>query len=293
MPAPVDLHIHSDRSSDGEYPPDEIVRIAAEKGLAAISISDHDTVDAYPDVLEIGMKLGVLVIPGLELTTQFKGREYHLLLPFIRWDSNKVTDLVKDVAERRRNEARDRVARLQSLGWNICWEDVLAEAGTQPPIGVSVAIAAIKKARENGNGLYRKYIDNETGMPLPMKFYLDYLAHGKPASVPRRSLDLIQVLESVAETGGVPVLAHPGAYFMNASPDDIGELKEAGLQGLEVFSTYHDPVITEYYLKIADANDLVATAGSDFHGVVKPDISIGIISQSDFRMVDDLSRRRR
>ena len=81
----VDLHIHSNRSSDGDFSPEHIVNLAKEANLRAIAISDHDTVDAYPETIKHGEENGVEIIPSIELTTLFEGREFHLLCPFINW----------------------------------------------------------------------------------------------------------------------------------------------------------------------------------------------------------------
>jgi len=131
MPADVDLHIHSNKSSDGEFSPCEIVRLAQNIGLKAISITDHDTVDAYPDALRHGRKAKIEIIPGIELTTQFDGREFHLLLPFIEWQNYFVKELVAEAAKRRFLEARARVKKLQEIGMDVQWEDVKKEAGKE------------------------------------------------------------------------------------------------------------------------------------------------------------------
>ena len=83
----VDFHVHSNRSCDGDFSPAELVGFAAARGFQAISIADHDTVAAYPEVVEDGRKAGVEIIPGIEVTTLYDGREFHLLLPFVDWGS--------------------------------------------------------------------------------------------------------------------------------------------------------------------------------------------------------------
>jgi len=97
----VDLHVHSSNSSDGDFAPSDLLRMAKEKGLRAISIADHDTVGAYPEALEWSAKFGVELIPSVEMTTLYEGREFHLLLPFMHWDSPILLRLLGTVTEAR------------------------------------------------------------------------------------------------------------------------------------------------------------------------------------------------
>ena len=116
---------------------------------------------------------------------------------------------------------------------------------------------------------------------------------GKPASVQKRNVSLVEILEIIPKTGGVPVLAHPGAYFQQVKEKDIRYLKERGLEGLEVYTTYHEPEQTKLYKELADRYDLVPTAGSDFHGKIKPHIPFGAIKDGDYSMVEALRERRK
>ena len=292
MPALVDLHIHSDKSSDGELSPAEIIALAVDYGLLALSIADHDTLAAYPEALELGDRSGLEVIPSIELTTGVKGREFHLLCPFVSWTSSLMAGLVADVAGRRITEAKKRVAKIQELGMDLEWSDVEGEAGSFPPVGVSIALAFLKKARRRKDPVWKKYYDGKRGIFRAIDFYNDYFKKGKPAYVTRRLIDLPEVLELVRRAGAVPVLAHPGAYFVRATPEDLEELRGLGLEGLEVFSTYHDDAQREYYLDVAGNLNLVPTAGSDFHGSVKPHIPFGSLNHGDYTMVERLEQRR-
>jgi predicted metal-dependent phosphoesterase TrpH len=115
---------------------------------------------------------------------------------------------------------------------------------------------------------------------------------GKPAWVPKQTLDLLEVLRAAPRIDAVPVLSHPGAYFQRTSKEDLVILKENGLEGIEVYTSYHDPPQTELYSKIAKELDFVATAGSDFHGRIKPHIPFGFIKEGEYTMVEELRRRR-
>ena len=289
----VDLHIHSSKSSDGDHPPLFLLRTAKEHGFRAIAIADHDTVDAYPEALEQSLEVGVELIPSVELTTLFKGREFHLLLPFVRFDSQTMRVILDRICRARTEEAKARVARLRELGFEISWNEVTRKSGGTPPLGVTIARVLIDKGRRAKTPALEKYTQGENRLFAPYAFYKDYFLEGRPAHVPRRSESLLDVLPQVLNDGAVPVLAHPGAYFERADKGDLTELKTAGLAGLEVYSSYHDRQQTGAYLALAGELDLVPTAGSDFHGSIKPHVTFGYVRQGDYAMVEALRSRRR
>lgn len=292
MASLIDLHIHSSKSSDGDFSPFHIVQLAREKKMRAISIADHDTVAAYPEALRYGKEAGVEIIPSMELTTIFEEREFHLLLPFVDWKSRIVADLISRVARRRIKEARERVKKLRGLGFDITWKEVQKEAGPFPPLGVTIAQILLLKAEKENDPKLGKYLEEKQRPMAPYHFYKDYFMDGKPASVPRQNLSILDVLDVIPRTGAVPVLAHPGAYFQKTKKKDLEVLKAKGLQGLEVYTSYHSSEQSEVYKQIAHELDLVPTAGSDFHGTIKPHIPFGSLNQGEYWMVEELKKRR-
>lgn len=294
MRGKVDLHIHSNKSSDGDFSPFHIIQLSKEKKLRAISIADHDTVAAYPEALQLGEEEGIEVIPSIELTTQFNDREFHLLLPFINWKKKILIDFINQVSEKRIKEAKERVKKLREIGFNISWREVAKKTKPSPPLGVTIAQILLKKAKKKKKfASLMKYFEGKNRNYAPYLFYKDYFMEGKPAWVPKQSLSLLDVLELAPQTEGVPVLAHPGAYFQDTSRKDLEILKEKGLEGIEVYTTYHDPAQTEFYRKIAEEMDLVPTAGSDFHGRIKPHIQFGCMEEGEYWMVMELRKRKR
>lgn len=288
----VDLHIHSSKSSDGDFTPFHLLKLAKEKGFRAISISDHDTVEAYPEALEASHRLGVELIPSVELTTLFSGREFHLLLPFIHWESRTLKRILNKVSQARVEEAKERIAKLQDLGFDINWEEVYRKSKSTPPLGVTIAQVLIDKGRKEKNPALEKYYQSQNLLFAPYIFYKDYFMEDGPAFVSKRTVSLVDVLGIVSKDGAVPVLAHPGAYFQRATKEDLSTLKEKGLVGLEVFSSYHDSEQIRAYKVLAEELDLVATAGSDFHGRIKPHIPFGFLKEGNYRMVEELKKRR-
>jgi predicted metal-dependent phosphoesterase TrpH len=288
----VDLHIHSDRSSDGDFPPSELARMAAKEGFAAIAIADHDTVAAYPEALEAGRREGVEVIPNMEVTTMFEEREFHVQIPFLDWASDRVSRMVARIAESRWDEARRRVANLRDLGLGISWEEIEAASPDLAPLGVTIARILLDKPESRSDPALAKYFDGQ-GRPLPPAFfYRDFFVEDAPAYVPKRHIPLLEVIGEAPLVGGVAVLSHPGAYFQNTTSRDLARLKDAGLAGLEVYTPYHDDRQTRYFAGEARALDLVPTAGSDFHGRVKPHVAFGSVRNGGYEMVEALRERR-
>ncbi len=288
----VDLHIHSHKSSDGDVPVHRLVRMARETDLAAIAITDHDTTAAYPEAIRLGKEEGVEVIPSIELTTLYEGREFHLLLPFVDWNSPLLKSLIETVRKGRNLEARERVARLRELGFDLTWEEVQAESAPFAPLGVTIAQVVLRKAAESGDPACDRYFQADNAPLAPYAFYRDYFMEGRPAFVPRRNVNLLEVLAEAPATKGVPVLAHPGAPFQQVTREDLRALKAEGLQGLEVYTSYHDEEQARMYLALAGEFDLVATAGSDFHGSIKPHIPFGSMRDGQYTMVEELEERR-
>ncbi len=291
----VDLHVHSNRSCDGDVEPADLIRMAGELGFRAISISDHDTVAAYPEASVVGREENVEIIPSVEFTTLFDGREFHVLLPFVDWENESVAELVDRATRSRLSEAQARILKLREAGFDISWEEVQSETGAIPPLGVRIAQILLEKAARTGKKdgpPLKKYFEGRNLMLAPYLFYRDYFVEGKEAYVPKQHIPAFEVLEIAPRTGGVPVLSHPGAYFQRATSDDLACLKEKGLEGLEVYTSYHDRDQAEFYLSLAQEFDLVPTAGSDFHGRIKPHIPFGFVRDGGYWMVEALSKRR-
>ncbi|MEW6457277.1 MAG: PHP domain-containing protein [Acidobacteriota bacterium] len=284
----IDLHIHSNKSSDGDLSPEEIIVLAKKAGFTAISISDHDSLDAYPEALEKGKKYGIEVIPNIEVTTNFNGRELHILFPFIKWKSKEIESFIKKIKKRRFRLALKRIEKLKEIGFNISMDEVLESSQGTPPLGTAIAKVILEKERTNPR--LEKYFEKDT-FKAPYRFYKDYFEENKPAYVHFENIPAEEAIKIGKSFGGVPVLAHPGASFCRIETGDAIILKKAGLKGLEVWTSYHNEELTEKYLKMALDNGLIPSAGSDFHGKIKPIVTIGMV-KGDYRILEDLKKRR-
>lgn len=275
----IDLHIHSSFSSDGEIDPDEIIKTLKNKGFYALSITDHDSMGAYPYALTIGKELGIEIIEGVELTTGYKGREVHLLAYFL--DYQRARPLINRISETRMELTIRRLERLKALGMEIALEEVMEKSQGKLPTGPILAEIAIKKYS------LEKYRHEKD--PI-RSFYYDFFLPGKPAFVEKVYIPIFEAIRMVRELKAVPVLAHPGAFIPFAE-NEVKELKDKGLEGIEVKNSYHSKKQVDFYLGLALKFSLVPTCGSDFHGRRKPYISLGSV-YCDYEVVEELKRRR-
>ncbi len=283
----IDLHIHSNKSSDGDLSIKEIIELSLGK-LRAISIADHDTLDAYPEALEIGGQKKVEVIQSVEITTHFNGRELHILSPFVEREG-QIIELLDRLKKGRMFLAEKRIKKLQEIGFSIRIDDVLSHSPDTIPIGT--AIARVLFLRLPDHPLLKKYRDEPA--KAPYRFYKDYFEPGGHAYVPFNYVSTEEAIEAVKNSGGVPVLAHPGASFCRVDREDILYLKRKGLEGVEVWTSYHTPEEKLFYYEISEELDLVPTPGSDFHGNIKPYVAFASIEDGDYTIVEMLMERRR
>lgn len=244
----ADLHTHT-KASDGTCEPAENVRLAKEAGLAALAITDHDTVAGIPEAMEAARALGVEIIPGVEVSSVGKGQDIHVLGYFVPYEDPAFEERLFRLRETRHERNQLLIARLQELGIDISLEKVYRrKQGTDKNIG-------------------RPHIAEELmemGVVSTIAEAFDkYLGKGGAAYVNPPRITPQEAITLIKEAGGVAVLAHPGLY-----DDDelVQELIAFGLDGIEVNHPDNDEVQKMRYSKWAAQYGMVVTGGSDFHG---------------------------
>jgi 3',5'-nucleoside bisphosphate phosphatase len=263
----IDLHTHS-TASDGSYSPAEVVRLAKEGGLAAMALTDHDTVDGLPQAVAAGEELGVEIIPGVEISAQFPGGTMHIVGLFVEYQ-NGVLDQRLAVLKQARMDRNPRIiAKLNGLGIPITMAQVDRISG-----GGQVGRPHIARALM------------ETGYVQDLQEAFDkYLGWHKPAYVSKFRFPPDQALAMIREARGIPILAHPftlGLGSAYALKNLVIELKGLGLAGLEVYYSEHTPEQEALYQRLARELDLQISGGSDFHGLNKPEITLGSMPSQD------------
>lgn len=244
----ADLHIHT-TASDGLMSPEEVVRWASVKRLAAIGITDHDTVNGIAAAMETSSGYGVEVVPGIELSTIFDKEEIHILGYYIDYKADWFLDTLKKIQNSRYERAERIVGKLRGMGIDITLEQVkdIAENGA---IGrPHIARAMINKG----------YIINIKDA------FRDYIGKGCPAYVDRYKLDSVEAINMIKSLGGISVLAHPGLIKNRVN---IGRIIDLGIDGIEAYHSKHDEDTIRYSLSVARTRKLLITGGSDCHGIM-------------------------
>ncbi|MFW6381314.1 MAG: PHP domain-containing protein [Bacillota bacterium] len=272
----IDLHLHSYYSCDGEYSPRKLVEIAAGKNLRAVSLTDHNTLGGLKEFATAGRDYALEVIPGIEFDSVYRGKSLHILGYYINMQDSELERFAESIISRQEVYIREIIAYFRQQGFSIEYNDVLKYKNKQSiPGSVTVAEAIVKHKKNREDPRVKPFINKGE----KKNGFLDFVREYFPPANDWLSLPPVKkTVEVILAADGIPVLAHPG---MNLDPDCredvnlINHLKNLGLQGMEAFSTYHDRRMDNRFYELAKEIELFVTAGSDFHGRVKPGIEIG------------------
>ena len=288
----VDLHMHSHHSDDADLPVSELIKRAKKKDLAAISITDHNSTVAIREALELTADDELELIPGIEFDTNYGDNTLHILGYYIDWQSSKIDQLLAGMDEAKLKQFYKRIEQLQELDIEITAEEVLKEADLDRPLGTFIAKIVLSKKENQNKEQLKTYLTGAKSDQPYFNFYLDYFKAGAKAYVPCWKPSAKDTIKLIRELGGVAVLAHPGSTLEVTDEEVIDDLKAAGLQGIESYSTYHSEEQLEGFLELGQAKELLITAGSDFHGELKPQIEIGGVDGNTYDIVRKLKELR-
>ncbi len=251
----ADLHVHT-FYSDSTFSPEEVVTWAAKKGLSAVAICDHDSVDGIEPCRAFGEAAGVEVIPGIELTVEKSDVEIHILGYFFDHKAAWLKSKLKEMQGGRIDRIYKMVEKLNAEGIDVKAEDVfrLSGEGSVGRLHLAQAMLATGKVK-TFKEVFNKYIGFQKSC---------YVSNVR--FTPKEALDVL------LRAGGVPVLAHPGIMDRD---EYIPELIEYGLRGIEVYHTDHKPGVVKHYEEIAARYGLLMTGGSDCHGLGKGRVLLG------------------
>lgn len=256
----IDLHTHS-TASDGTLSPRALVRHAAEVGLCAIALTDHDSVLGVREAVEAGREFGVRVIPGVELSAEYPG-ELHILGLFLDAENPALTKALARIVEHRGARNIKMLEKLGEIGIKISFDEV-------SDISAGGAVGRVHIARALVNRGHAKGIDEA---------FKKYLVRGAPGYARREKPSPEDAIKIIKSAGGIAVLAHPVFLELNAPGlrKLLTKLMGYGLGGLECIYPEHDERATREYISIARELGLYITGGSDFHGENKPRIKLGM-----------------
>lgn len=257
----IDMHIHT-TASDGSRTPKECVSLAAMEGLKAIAITDHDTMAGIAEAGEAGQLLGVSIIPGIELSTDYLGKEVHVLGYFLDENAPELKEYQEWVKEARRQRNEAMVEKLRKKGFELSME----EMEQIRPDGIWGRPHLARKLVELGAV---KSVDEA---------FRKYLSQGRSCYVERKRISLADAAKLIKNCGGVSVLAHPLQYGFGKTELEnlVKTAKDLGFSGMEIYYTGYTQNDLGKLFDLAEKYVLLPTGGSDFHGDAKPDIRIGV-----------------
>ena len=258
----VDLHLHT-TASDGVLSPSGVVRYAKAKGLQAIAITDHDTIEGCEEGLSEGERIGFEVIPGIEISAEYSSGSMHILGFFLDIHHPLLNERLEYLQKARAERNPKMVARLNQLGIEVTYEEVLKASG--------------------GGQVGRPHFANVLLEKKVVKSFQEafdrFLKKGAPAYVDKFRFTSKEALHFINEAGGVAVLAHPNTLGVNGYSELeklIARLADEGLKGIEVYYPEHSAVEVAQYKTLADRYSLVSTGGTDYHGIEKNELDIGV-----------------
>lgn len=256
----IDLHTHS-TESDGTLTPQELMVHAKEVGLSAIALTDHDSIGGLAKARPAADALGLELVPGVELSTDYQGKEVHILGYYIDEKDPKFLASLKEFVDGRNRRNEKMVALLQKEGFDITMEKLYAEY----PDSVVTRAHFARYLVEHGFVKSREMV------------FARYLGDTCRCYVPREKLTPFEAVKLIKLGKGLPFFAHPVLCHMN--PDRLhnflGELKNAGLAGMEAIYSMNAPEDEANMRRLAQEFDLLVSGGSDFHGSNKPHIRLG------------------
>lgn len=244
----ADFHVHT-TASDGSLSPLEVIRLAHELNLMAIAITDHDTTDGLPVALAAVSSAapGLILVPGIELSCCVSNGEVHILGYWVSYTNPQFQARLRELKQSRTDRAVRMIEKLNDLGLQIDPAEVQKIAGTgsigRPHLGEALIKAGYATSFRE---VFKKY-----------------LGKNGAAYVPRMKLTPEEAIKLILNSDGLPVLAHPGNLL---NINDLREMIELGLGGIEVYHPDHSELMVHHLKKIAKEYRLLITGGSDFHG---------------------------
>lgn len=256
----IDLHVHS-TFSDGTLTPSQLVDLALKSNLEAFALTDHDTTDGIEEALKAACSKDIEVVPGIEFSTEYKGKDIHILGYYINPYNEKFIKKVVEFRNSREIRNQKMCKKLSEMGMKIDYDSFVA----------AFPDSVITRAH------YAKYLISKGYVKNQEEAFEKYIGDDCPGFVPREKITPSQAVSLILKCGGIPVLAHPILYKFSDSQLEVlvAELQRAGLKGIEtIYSTYSNSD-EKLIRKLASKYKLLITGGSDFHGSNKPNLSLG------------------
>jgi len=280
----LDLHIHT-TASDGSHTAAEVAAMVSALKLKAFGVADHNELGSLEPAWQLAEKNRLCFFPAVELDTLYRDQDLHLLAYGIDFRARECCAWMEEIGKAKMKQTRRRVNQLKQLGFRIEYDELVRISRGKMPTGGDYVRALSSTPEGRSDPRVRNYLDGPRSDSPYMNFYLDWLKAGKPAFVPFEEMECRSVMEKTRSLKAVNVLAHP----TGTPPEYVRELMAHGLQGLEIYTSYHPPEMARAWLECARKLGLLITAGSDFHGKpIKPQVNLGIECPEEKEILDRL-----
>ncbi|MCC5926736.1 MAG: PHP domain-containing protein [Bacteroidetes bacterium] len=243
----ADLHVHT-TASDGKFSPQQVIDLAVSKGLKGLSITDHDSIEGYLSMREYAQQKDIELLSGVEISCDYNGREAHVLAYGFDATSADLQQMLREQRQKRTTRSKQIISKLNTLGFDIEYDEVRAEAGK----------ASISR-NHIADVMRQKFI-----VASRKEAFDRFLYTGGPAYVQNGYITVNEAIELVHQCGGVCVLAHPGPYYIF---EDLRYFLNAGIDGMEYIHPSHNFQTQKKIKDYAENYNLLLTGGSDFHGI--------------------------
>jgi len=256
----VDLHTHT-TESDGSFTPEELIAEAKRVGLSAIAITDHDSISGIKKATPLADELGIELIPGVELSTDYNGKEVHVVGLYVNDEDEYFLTKIKEFKENRDSRNAIMVENLQKEGFAITMEELTAE---NPDCVITRANIA-------------RFLYEHGMIPTIQTAFEKYIGDNCKCYVNRFKITPMDGVRLIKKAGGTAILAHPLLYHMSDSTLQkmVDKMKESGLDGIEAIYCTYTPAEERQMKQFAKENGLLISGGSDFHGTTKPKLELG------------------
>ncbi len=255
----VDLHTHT-TESDGSFSPEELILEAKRVGLSAIAITDHDSISGIKKAAPIAAEHEIELIPGVELSSDYNGKEVHVVGLFIDIEDEYFLSKIQEFKENRDNRNAIMIKNLQKEGFSITMEELLAE---NPDCVITRANIA-------------RFLYEHGMIPSIQTAFEKYIGDNCKCYVNRFKITPMEAVQLIKKAGGTAILAHPLLYHMSDATLQklVDEMKAAGLDGIEAIYCTYTPSEERQMKQFAQENGLLISGGSDFHGTTKPKLNL-------------------
>lgn len=259
----IDLHVHSNYS-DGSLSPRRLVSLAKERGIAAFALTDHDTFGGLYDCKRAAEEMEVELVFGIELSASFNDIEIHILGYFFHNDFEKLAPLqnmLDDIKVSREKRNKEMIERLKAKNIAIDYEELFSVAGGGTITRAHFAFLLVQ------NGFAKDF----------NAAFKNYLTKGCETYIPRERVAPQELFKAIKKSGGISVLAHPTLYGLSREGIEnlAASLAAIGLDGIETVYSRYNKLHEQEIKRMAAKYHLRMSGGSDFHGALKPDISMG------------------